>query len=479
MSWGKQTKNVANDEQQEQIDLVEQRYEEINSVLLAAGYFRARIKGLSRFDKIIGGLAWCITSANVDVAAEVVFHEDSNLGQKIKMSTSITDALKEMKCPIIISPHQIQGLDTVALFPVVQWLVKKVMEVREEEGDLVRNYAVYNSQKKFDFPDEIEFQNTIMSSIDYVNYSGRRYLPKRRFRQSKSRTSNPEQKIRSTLLEFGRGYGISQNSSDSSKKKNNKDKKSSFDSALEELEGTKQTENQFQKEQQEVNELMKKLSSLEQGQGESVSTSILGNLVGIQGEQISVLATEYEEGTKSLKIFDEDQQQRIRENYERQLSKLNEQYQTVSEKLEIMKDERNKLRDQVEIAKKKVSEKTDHKEKLQQEIKKIESIERDEKNRKIIQQLKTLVIMNENLRKQEKEFKANCRIQHNELKQKEKELAGLNEGINSEREELIEKTYNQELAKWQKLRKILGERMREIGELKHKIDDVPTRVELK
>ena len=29
-------------------------------LLLAAGYFRARIKGLSPFDKIVGGMTWCL-----------------------------------------------------------------------------------------------------------------------------------------------------------------------------------------------------------------------------------------------------------------------------------------------------------------------------------------------------------------------------------------------------------------------------------
>lgn len=79
-------------------------------LLLAAGYFRARIKGLSSFDKvaescvcahmvcariellygvlllvlqIIGGLTWCIQASNFDVDVDLLFQENSTIGQKM------------------------------------------------------------------------------------------------------------------------------------------------------------------------------------------------------------------------------------------------------------------------------------------------------------------------------------------------------------------------------------------------------------
>lgn len=36
---------------------------QITDMLLVAGYFRARIPNLDPFDKILGGLAWLITTA--------------------------------------------------------------------------------------------------------------------------------------------------------------------------------------------------------------------------------------------------------------------------------------------------------------------------------------------------------------------------------------------------------------------------------
>ncbi len=62
------------------------KYDEIIEYLLAAGYFRARISTLSQFDKIIGGLAWCITASNVDVDIELFFDEDLQIGKKMCVS---------------------------------------------------------------------------------------------------------------------------------------------------------------------------------------------------------------------------------------------------------------------------------------------------------------------------------------------------------------------------------------------------------
>ena len=55
------------------------KYEAIIDLLLAAGYFRVRIAGLSPFDKVIGGLAWCISSSQVDVDIDLFFQEEANI----------------------------------------------------------------------------------------------------------------------------------------------------------------------------------------------------------------------------------------------------------------------------------------------------------------------------------------------------------------------------------------------------------------
>lgn len=81
-----------------------QKLQEIIDLLIAAGYFRARIKGLSPFDKvwdissifyeyillkyivfvqIVGGLTWCIDNCNVDLDIDLHFDESLVIGQKM------------------------------------------------------------------------------------------------------------------------------------------------------------------------------------------------------------------------------------------------------------------------------------------------------------------------------------------------------------------------------------------------------------
>jgi hypothetical protein len=123
----------------------QQKYEEILELLLAAGYFRARIKGLRPFDKVIGGLTWSIMNSSVDVDVDLFFEEGAKLGQEIKLGEDIIKTLRKMKCPHPLQSNQIRGLDCVNIFPVVQWLVKKVIETREEMGDLLRSFRYLSS----------------------------------------------------------------------------------------------------------------------------------------------------------------------------------------------------------------------------------------------------------------------------------------------------------------------------------------------
>eukprot|EP01032_Pedospumella_encystans_P037296 gene37296-42240_t len=78
-----------------------QKYEEIIEILLGAGYFRARINTLSEFDKVVGGLCWCLVSSGEVVDVDILFQENSTTGQKIALSESIVNALKKMGCPTI------------------------------------------------------------------------------------------------------------------------------------------------------------------------------------------------------------------------------------------------------------------------------------------------------------------------------------------------------------------------------------------
>ena len=128
--------------EQEQAELLQK----VQDLLIAAGYFRARLN-IDPFDKILGGMCWCITGSNVDV--DIEFEDDLTMGQKIKLSEKITVALKEMECPTQIAAYQIQGLDYGKTYPVMQWLIKKLMESRDTRAALNRKQGLLNYNRFF------------------------------------------------------------------------------------------------------------------------------------------------------------------------------------------------------------------------------------------------------------------------------------------------------------------------------------------
>ena len=68
------------------------------------------------------------------------------------LTERIVVVLSRMKCPHAIEPHQIQGGDFIHIFPVMQWLVKRVFDRRAEIGDVNRSYTLNQYQKYFERP---------------------------------------------------------------------------------------------------------------------------------------------------------------------------------------------------------------------------------------------------------------------------------------------------------------------------------------
>ena len=97
-----------------------------------------------------------------------------------------------MKCPYALEPHQIQGLDYIHLFPIIQWLVKKAIATREAEGDKVRQFAIKQYHK--DNPDEDKIDD--LNGIDKVEEKTK---IKRLYKKKDEADDNPE----TTMLEYG------------------------------------------------------------------------------------------------------------------------------------------------------------------------------------------------------------------------------------------------------------------------------------
>ena len=79
------------------------------------------------------------------------------------LTEKIVAVLPRMKCPHRLEPHQIQGLDFISIYPVIQWLVKLAIETREETGDYVRAFSVSQFAKNHMTPEVQSCDSIIMN----------------------------------------------------------------------------------------------------------------------------------------------------------------------------------------------------------------------------------------------------------------------------------------------------------------------------
>uniref|UniRef100_A0A669CPL6 Coiled-coil domain-containing protein 93 n=1 Tax=Oreochromis niloticus TaxID=8128 RepID=A0A669CPL6_ORENI len=419
---------------------------EILELLLAAGYFRARIKGLSPFDKVVGGMTWCITTCNFDIDVDLLFQENSTIGQKISLTEKIVSVLPKMKCPHRLEPHQIQGLDFIHIFPVIQWLVKRAIETREEMGDYVRAYSISQFQKSHSLPEDNEFlqrkDKAVRAVLDVLEV----YKPQRKYRRHR----NAEELL---------------------------DEESRVDEGKASLAGGSQpashgmgdvSEEDDLQAVEEVRTLFTE-SCVFQGK---LTASAVGQLVGLQSEEIKQFASEYAE---KLELSSEEHEHYgPLQQHHRVVASLNKQIQQKTKELEEVCRSLwfNELAFNLQATK--VSET------LGKELVSLEEVE-EQADRRLLDKLRALVTMNENLKQQEQEFRTHCREEMARLQRSIQELksaSGQDTEEEKERDQLIDRQYNTGREKLQKIRLLMARRNREIAILQRKIDEVPSRAEL-
>uniref|UniRef100_A0A3P8NWL9 Coiled-coil domain-containing protein 93 n=1 Tax=Astatotilapia calliptera TaxID=8154 RepID=A0A3P8NWL9_ASTCA len=438
---------------------------EILELLLAAGYFRARIKGLSPFDKVVGGMTWCITTCNFDIDVDLLFQENSTIGQKISLTEKIVSVLPKMKCPHRLEPHQIQGLDFIHIFPVIQWLVKRAIETREEMGDYVRAYSISQFQKSHSLPEDKEFvqrkDKAVRAVLDVLEV----YKPQRKYRRHRNAEEllDEESRVHSTLLEYGRILLRSSSSLLFAPFQVDEGKVSLAGGSQAASHGVVDvSEEEDLQAVEEVRTLFTDLCF----QGK-LTASAVGQLVGLQSEEIKQFASEYAE--KQLELSSEEHEHYgPLQQHHRVVASLNKQIQQKTKELgEVCRSlwfNECAVLNCVSVTVKQTFDPN----------------------------LRALVTMNENLKQQEQEFRTHCReemarLQRNiqELKSAsgqdtEEEKVHIIRWLSSltERDQLIDKQYNTGREKLQKIRLLMARRNREIAILQRKIDEVPSRAEL-
>ncbi|XP_025093145.1 coiled-coil domain-containing protein 93-like isoform X2 [Pomacea canaliculata] len=424
------------------------KLQETIELLLAAGYFRARIKGLSPFDKVVGGMTWCITTCNFDVDVDLLFQENSTIGQKIALTEKIVAVLPRMKCPHNIEPHQIQGLDFIHIYPVVQWLVKRAIETREEMGDFIRAFSVSQFSKHYSTPEDLAFEAVKSKAVTTVNSVKDVYRPQRRYkRHDADKLYDEETRVHSTLLEYGRRYGVGR-----SEKEEEEEKASKKRSVAAGLAG-KETEKEIDLQEEEERRIKALMSSM--------------SATGIQ-EQVEI-----EQIEKSERIGGAQQHKRI-------TAALNKQIEQQHSRLIEIQTKHDELHKAYLETQEKLKEVQERGAVIDKEMEKLTVIETEE-NQSILTSLRSLVALNESLKKQEQEFKAHCKDEMARLKDNIEHLKHETDEADSDdkqRAELVNRQYEADKEKLHKIRLLLARKNREIALLQRKIDEVPSRAEL-
>lgn len=423
------------------------KFNEIVDLLVAAGYFRARIKGISNFDKVIGGMTWCIESSNFDVDVDLLFHENLTIGQKISLTEKIVAMLPKMNCPHRIEPHQIQGLDCIHIFPVIQWLVKRSMETRKENASFVRAFALsqfdkfYSSKNNEETMKKNEQRKNIEANIQTVKQA---YGPKRKFKRTGEAPKDDIARVKSTLLEYGilPLANIVSSSTEGDESKNIS------------IQDTTEIDDKLIKQQGQVVNLDE----------QRLSASAVGNIVGLQAQEIVQVSELY----ASLSVDENNST-----NESKILSALEKQQSTLQKKINKLKIEHDTLKKQYNDKIEEIKKTNEKKQQIENEFLRMKEMETEE-NKGILAKLEELLAVHSGLKNQEHKFREQCKI---ELVNLQNLVENIETSDPQEKQNQIDE-YDSLKESINKTRLLLAKKNRAIASLTRQLDDVPGRSEL-
>ena len=463
--------------EQSNID-AQQRFEEIVELLLAAGYFRARIATLSPFDKVVGGMAWCMTATSVDV--DVAFEENATIGQKIKIGEGIERALRQMKCRIPLQAHQIQGLDYAAIFPVVQWLVKQAYAFREEIADATRRLSVSNFDQNFQLPADAELKQRRRVAVPAASMLCSPYVPARRFRpkqQSVASKSSAAVHARRVLMEYGaRLPSYTPPEPEGADAKAKAAAQQQAESAAASAAAAAEEAAMQAGDMAEVDDA---------GAASDVNQSRIGKLVKLGADEIKQAALEFAQRSEALAASGEmaaaHRLRAERESAAKQLEAAKHRLQREGSRAAEAEAALEASRAQREAAHAEIEAQAQRRAQSEAEMVQLEEQAKGADQGEL-SRLQALLALTERMATQKSEFKKECARQ---MKQMQAELEGLQQARSAEDEDEenaklveIERLHAAEVSKADQMKRLVGQKGREIALLSRQVDDVPTSAEL-
>ena len=464
---------------------LEELYNQIVELLIQAGYFRARIQSLEPFDKILGGLAWTLTGCFYDI--DIDFKDDMNLTEKIRVSEKIVAGLKSINCPFQINPIQIQGLDLKPIFQTLQWLVKRLLETRDERNEMNKRFSVNYIEPRIEKPKPIQKNDDIILSAVYNELK-----PNRQFRPKAKLAFdyNDELRVFFGMIEFGLNKEIAfQKQLIELLKKKNLIAKDTGDTKGESKKAsstmTGNEPNKLTKEE------MKTLNDLVTNNIEEISKTNnqkvnAGIIEAIFSENMTAIADEIEhfenskgdEGIDQIKLMvkEKERLEQNKLNILSQISTYENELNGIKKETNEGNDEINRIKNEIEQLEKTLEQNKINKDKIIQKVK--EEKLSEEKLKFLSQKNKE----KEELKTAISRFKKDCLDEKKkydaQLENYEKKIAKLNDEENLQLFNEIDTSYNAELEKNLKTKKELFEKNKEINKLTRKIQLYPSKLEI-
>ncbi|XP_055598049.1 coiled-coil domain-containing protein 93 [Uranotaenia lowii] len=423
------------------------REQDIIDILVGAGYYRAHIQGLSIFDKIVGGMTWCIEACDYDVDVDLLFHENLTIGQKIALTEKIVVVLPKMKCLFALEPHQIQGLDFINIFPVVEWLVKRSAENRSEKAERLKKLAAGQFQNFFALESDREAKQVHQKQLSNLKTVEDMYIPKRQFRRKEKGPDDVMSRVRITLMEYGtRDFSV----------KTNVDIPEIDEAVEEEI---FQDKLQLAEHELDFDQLFKNLSvAKEQNETTKLSDS-----------DRAALNQHYEDLKREMAI---DTSQLSEQNKIKTIlaTKL-----ALEKKLQRVKVANQSQKDKLEHERRQLEQAKNDRAILEAEIHNLDNLEISEDNQKILDHVQELIRQNEKMKQQEVEFKERCKKELVELQEKiqKAEASTPDEDILE-----LERQLEAEQSRLATLRLQLAKKNRAYVSINRQMDNIPDRTEL-
>ena len=463
---------------------LEELYNQIVELLIQAGYFRARIQSLEPFDKILGGLAWTLTGCFYDI--DIDFKDDMNLTEKIRVSEKIVAGLKSINCPFQINPIQIQGLDLKPIFQTLQWLVKRLLETRDERNEMNKKFSINYIEPKIEKPKPIQKNDDIILSAVYNELK-----PNRQFRPKAKLAFdyNDELRVFFGMIEFGLNKEIAfQKQLIELLKKKNLIAKDTGDEKGTSKKASTITGNEPNKLTKEE---MKTLNDLVTNNIEEISKTNnqkvnAGIIEAIFSENMTAIANEIEnfenskgdEGIDQIKLMvkEKERLEQTKVNILSQISTYENELNGIKQASNAENEEINRIKNEIEQLEKTLEQNKLNKDKIIQKVK--EEKLSEEKLKFLSQKNKE----KEELKTAISRFKKDCLDEKKkydaQLENYEKKIAKLNDEENLQLFNEIDTSYNAELEKNLKTKKELFEKNKEINKLTRKIQLYPSKLEI-